>query len=144
MRTKSRAVFTKNGRNLARELFTRGLIADHALWFSGSADGGLGVDDRGSVGEICSLIARHSVTMRKLSEIKCGNETHSGEWVNKNIDWLNKREEQVAFRLGALVDELNEYTTAKLHLDWRGDPRGLVVRFAWVDDRGYTCEVGVN
>jgi hypothetical protein len=141
MKTKSRAVITKNGRGLARELFTRGLIDAHGLWLSGD---GLGVDDRGSVGEICSLIARHSVTMRKLSEIKCGNETHSGEWVNENIDWLNKREEQTAFRLGALVDQLNEYTTKKLHLDWRGDPRGLVVRFAWVDDRGYTCEVGVN
>jgi hypothetical protein len=82
--------------------------------------------------------------MRKLSEIKCGDETHSGEWVNKNIEWLDKREEQIAFRLGALVDMLNEYTTETLHLDWRGDPRGLVVRFAWVDPRGYTCEMGVN
>jgi hypothetical protein len=135
MKTKSCAVLTKNGRGLARELFTRGLIDADGLWLSG---------DGLAVGGICSLIARHSVTMRNLSEIKCGNETHSGEWVNENIDWLNKREEQTAFRLGALVDQLNEYTTKKLHLDWRGDPRGLVVRFAWVDDRGYTCEVGVN
>jgi hypothetical protein len=121
------ASVSKNGKELAHELFTRGLVRD-----------------RGSVEQVCSLIARHSVTMRKLSEIKCGNETHSGEWVNKNIDWLDKREEQTAFRLGVLVDFLNEYTDEKLHLDWRGDPRGLVVRFAWVDARGYDCEMGVN
>jgi hypothetical protein len=140
---------TKNGRELACGLFDRGLIADHGLWFSGTPDGSLGIakmgaGGRGVVEQVCSLIARHSVTMRNLSEIKCGNGTHSGEWVNKNIDYLDKREEQVAFRLGGLVNLLNEYTNSVLALDFRGDPRGFVVRFSWVDDRGYVCELGVN
>ena len=139
---------TKNGRELACGLFDRELIAEHGLWYSGTPQGGriavMGAGGRGVVEQVCSLIARHSVTMRNLSEIMCGNETHSGEWVNKNIDYLNKREEQVASRLGALVDLLNEYTTTTLALDFRGDPRGFVVRFSWVDDRGYVCELGVN
>jgi hypothetical protein len=139
---------TNKGRELARALQNRGLIADHGLWHSGTPEGHLiakmGAGGRGVVEQVCSLIARHSVTMRNLSEIKCGNGTHSGEWVNKNIDYLDKREEQVAFRLGALVDQLNEYMNTKLDLDFRGDPRGFVVRFSWVDDRGYTCEMGVN
>jgi len=139
---------TNKGRELARALQNRGMIADHGLWYSGTPKGGqiavMGAGGRGVVEQVCSLIARHSVTMRNLSEIMCGNETHSGEWVNKNIDYLHKREEQVAFRLGALVDLLNEYTTTTLALDFRGDPRGFVVRFSWVDDRGYVCELGVN
>jgi len=87
-----------------------------------------------------SLIARHAKTYRNLAEIMCGNETHSGEWVNANWNWLEKRDRQVETRLLALATELPN----GVRMELQGDPRGYLVRLIVTDENGVERTVGVN
>jgi hypothetical protein len=87
-----------------------------------------------------SLIARHSKTYRRLAEIQCGDGVHSGEWVNANWDWLERRDQQVEARLLALANELPN----GVRMELQGDPRGYLVRLIVTDETGVDRTVGVD
>jgi hypothetical protein len=101
-------MITKNGRLLAGEL-ARYVGRTHA------------------VDEICSLVARHSVTLRRITEMQCGDGIHSGEWVNANWERLERRYDSLVARLAVLVAKLPETEAGRIELLAGGDPRGFVV-----------------
>jgi len=92
------------------------------------------------LGETCSLIARHAKTYRRLAEIQCGDGVHSGEWVNENWEWLEKRDQQVENRLLALAETLPK----SVRMELQGDPRGYLVRLIVTDEAGVDRTVGVE
>jgi hypothetical protein len=91
-------MITKNGKEISRILNIAGMEWE---WENSNA-----------VLDTLSLICRHTVTYTRLHEIMCGDATHSGEWVNANWDWLNKRDEQLEARLEQLGRELAGYVSA--------------------------------
>jgi len=101
-------MITKNGRLLAGELARY-------------------VGRTGAVDETCSLIVRHSVTLRRVAEMQCGDGIHSGEWVNANWDRLEARYDALVARLSKLVAKLPETDSGRIELVAGGDPRGFVV-----------------
>lgn len=115
---------TKNGKALAIELSRYGVTP----W---------------RVEEVCSLIARHSKTLRRLVEMECGDGIHSGEWVNAHCAEIEKKAERIEARLAELVAELPATDHGAIGAEFRGDPRGWVVRLIVPTERG-PREVGVN
>jgi len=101
-------MITKNGRLLAGELARY-------------------IGRTGAVDETCSLIARHSKTVRRITEMQCGDGIHSGEWVNANWERLEARYDSLVARLAALVAKLPETEAGRIELVAGGDPRGFVV-----------------
>jgi hypothetical protein len=95
------------------------------------------------VEDTCSLIARHAKTLRRLTEMECGDGIHSGEWVNAHADWIEKRYAQVSKRLAGLVAELPATDHGPIAAQIGGDPRGWVVRLIVPTDKG-PREVGVE
>jgi hypothetical protein len=86
--------------------------------------------------EAFSLIARHSKTLRRLYEMECGDGIHSGEWVNDNYAWIEKRTERIEKRLSDIAATLPETDHGPVVLELQGDPRGWVVRFIVPTDNG--------
>ncbi len=124
------ALITKNGRELNRQLYTAGLGLDPWL-------------DRDKVVDLSitlSPIARHAKTYLRLAEIQCGDGIHSGEWVNANWEWLERRDQQVENRLLALANELPN----GVRMELQGDPRGYLVRLIVTDESGVDRTVGVD
>lgn len=125
-------MITKKGLALGLELSERGLE-----WQWG---------DRDNVLDTLSLIARHSKTYRNIVEIQCGNGVVSGEWVNNNIEWLEKREEQLLARLAKLGEELAIWCSGgspTVYLE-QTDPRGYLVNITVTPEDSYTRLVGVE
>lgn len=120
------ATITKRGRELLTDLYRAGFDCE---W-----------QQTGDILETLSLIARHATTARRLCEIQCGDGIHSGEWVNANWDWLEKRDAQVEARLLALAATLPD----SVGIEMNGDPRGYVVALVVTDERGVPRRVGVN
>jgi len=85
---------------------------------------------------VCSLMARHSRTLRRLYELDCGDGIHSGEWVNAHRDWLDRRTNQVETRLTKLAAKLPETDHGPIALNLYGDPRGYVVSLTVPTDNG--------
>lgn len=85
---------------------------------------------------VCSLMARHSRTLRRLSELSCGDGIHSGEWVNAHWEWIERRTEQVEARLTKLAARLPETDHGPIALVLGGDPRGYVVSLIVPTDNG--------
>ena len=125
------AQVTQKGRALALEIIEQGypdLKGEH--WQA--------------VKEIASLLHRHSKTLRNLIEIDCGDGIHSGEWVNANHDWIEKRYAQTEKRIESLVDSLPLSNGQKVTAQIGGDPRGFVVRLFLTNKYGWTVTVGVD
>jgi hypothetical protein len=120
------ATITKQGRELRYQLNDRFLECTY--------------EEYATLAETCSLIARHAKTYRRLAEIQCGDGIHSGEWVNANWDWLEKRDQQVENRLLALANELPN----GVRMELQGDPRGYLVRLIVTDESGVERTVGVD
>jgi hypothetical protein len=91
-------MITKKGIEISKVLSTAGL---EWQW-----------EDRDEVLDTLSLICRHTVTYTRLHEIMAGNDTHSGEWVNANWAWLEKRDAQLEKRLEKLGRQLAIYCSA--------------------------------
>ena len=91
-------MITKKGIEISKVLQTAGLE-----WQWG---------DRDEVLDTLSLICRHTVTYTRLHEIMAGNDTHSGDWVNDNWDWLQKRDTQLTTRIEALGRQLAIWCSA--------------------------------
>jgi len=91
-------MITKKGIEISKVLSTAGLE-----WQWG---------DRDEVLNTLSLICRHTVTYTRLHEIFAGDATHSGEWVNANYKWLEKRDEQLTTRLEELGRQLSIWCSA--------------------------------
>ena len=131
--TKGRnTMITKKGISLGHELASKGLE-----WQWG---------DRDNVLDTLSLIARHSKTYRNIVEIQCGNGVVSGEWVNDNIEWLEKREEQLLARLAKLGEELAIWCSKgspKVHLA-QTDPRGYLVSVTFTPEDSHERSVGIE
>jgi hypothetical protein len=85
---------------------------------------------------LCSLIARHSRTLRRLYEMECGDGIHSGEWVNAHSAWIEKRTEQIEERLRKLTNALPETDHGSISVVLYGDPRGYVVSLNVPTDNG--------
>lgn len=90
--------------------------------------------------ETLSLIARHAKTARRLASIMCGDGVHSGEWVNANWEWLEKRDAQVEARLSSLFSRLPANVRAKMD----GDPRYIMLRLYVEDETGTVRTVVVD
>lgn len=91
-------MITKKGLEIATVLQTAGL---EWAW-----------SDRDEVLDTLSLICRHTKTYTRLHEIMAGSNSHSGEWVNANWDWLQKRDGQLEKRLEKLGKELAIWCTS--------------------------------
>jgi hypothetical protein len=119
-------MITKQGREIATQLAKAG-----AEW---------GGEQHGDIVNTVSLICRHSKTYRRFQEIQCGDDVHDGDWVNKNWQWIQKRDDQIESRLLVLAESL----PANIRLQLDGDPRGLVVRLIVTDNLGVPRTVGVE
>ena len=106
---------TKQGREIAYKILDHiECDGQHEIWVQ--------------VKETVSLIVRHSKSLRRYEEIMCGNDTHSGEWVNANYQALETKYDRLKKRITSLVDSLPVSFHGKIHAQIGGDPRGYVVK----------------
>jgi hypothetical protein len=122
------AQVTKEGRNLAFQVINH----TDTKW-----------EQWGDIQEVISLMLRHSKTYRRLIEMECGDGIHSGEWVNDNWEWIEKRHQQVEARLADLVDALPKSYGKPITAQIGGDPRGWVMRLFVPTEQGHDTTVGI-
>jgi hypothetical protein len=80
----------------------------------------------GTTGEIlgtCSLVARHAATYQAIQEARC-----SVLMNDRQLDWMERREQQIERRIVALVESLPHTDEGPIRARFSGDPRGWCVQ----------------
>ncbi len=81
--------------------------------------------------EICSLVARHAATHRRLQEAQCNRELRPSEV---------RKERQIEERIRTLVGRLPPLppldSGKRIAVEFSGDPRGYTVKLVVPGDRG--------
>jgi hypothetical protein len=73
--------------------------------------------------EVCSLIARHAATYQAIQEARC-----SVPMTDSQLDWTERREQQIERRIRALVERLPHTDEGPIRARFSGDPRGWCVQ----------------
>lgn len=83
----------------------------------------------------CSRIARHAVTLHRISEIECNaampwQARDGGHWTPEQEDWIAQRREQLERRVTRLVEDLPCTDDGPFIVRFNGDPRGGAVKIS--------------